>query len=67
MNTIASKISDIQITSDHKFSFKYGNETIILRQPLDVILGDNETTKLWIAKYYGFILSVLDYRTESVG
>lgn len=43
--------------------FNFAEKTIIITEPEDVCLSDNDASKRWIANNYGFILSCVGQPT----
>ncbi len=55
---LAQSIVKFRLIDNGKFAFDYCGETMIFREPTDIILGDNEQSKLWIARQYAYILEL---------
>ena len=55
---LAQPIINFRLIDNGKFAFDYRGETMIFREPTDVILGDNEQSKLWIASQYAYLLGL---------
>ena len=57
---VANGITDIAYSADSKhIVFNYKGDHCTMRVPLDVMLADDKESATWIARNYGFILSVL--------
>ena len=59
------EIDNIRYSRDGKIAFNFRGHTILIREPMDVLLVDSgEAAQRWIANGYGFLLATLNPAKE---
>jgi hypothetical protein len=54
------EIENIRYSRDGKIAFDFRGHTVLIREPMDVLLVDSgEAAQRWIANGYGFLLAFL--------